>query len=142
MRSFILRSCAYLVLSSCVVGVHSGASYQLHTVNDVLTKRDGDFVDDGGDAGSTSSEALSGEPTIFNGIEVPPMKELSGDGFDTETKDGYWCVTASDYFFLAPFCVFTERCELYLILGLQVCQALFPLLPPLHSNSTDMANAL
>ena len=29
-------------------------------------------------------------PTIFNGIEVPPLKELSGEEFDTEIKDGYW----------------------------------------------------
>jgi protein disulfide-isomerase len=28
--------------------------------------------------------------TVFNGVEVPPMKELSGDQFDTEIKDGYW----------------------------------------------------
>lgn len=28
--------------------------------------------------------------TRFNGIEVPPMKELSGENFDKEIKDGYW----------------------------------------------------
>ncbi len=30
--------------------------------------------------------------TIFNGVEVPPLKELSGEEFDKETKDGYWFV--------------------------------------------------
>ena len=29
-------------------------------------------------------------PTIFNGIEVPPMRELSPDTFEPVTKDGYW----------------------------------------------------
>lgn len=27
--------------------------------------------------------------TLFNGVEVPPMKALNGD-FDEEIKDGYW----------------------------------------------------
>lgn len=28
--------------------------------------------------------------TTFNGIEVPPMKELNGEQFQQEVKDGYW----------------------------------------------------
>ena len=28
--------------------------------------------------------------TVFNGETVPPMKELRGDQFKTEIKDGYW----------------------------------------------------
>lgn len=32
------------------------------------------------------------QPTKFNGIEVPPLKELSGKDFDAEVKDGYWYV--------------------------------------------------
>ncbi|KAI9889877.1 MAG: hypothetical protein M1814_004712 [Vezdaea aestivalis] len=31
-------------------------------------------------------------PTTFNGIEVPPLTDLSGETFETETKDGYWLV--------------------------------------------------
>ena len=31
-------------------------------------------------------------PTVFNGIEVPPMKELTPDTFDSTLKDGYWLV--------------------------------------------------
>ena len=49
-------------------------------------------VEDGPKAGATNSEAVSGTPTKFNGIEVPPMKELSGENFDKETKNGYWFV--------------------------------------------------
>jgi thiol-disulfide isomerase/thioredoxin len=30
--------------------------------------------------------------TFFNDKPVPPMKDLTGDGFETEIKDGYWFV--------------------------------------------------
>ena len=30
--------------------------------------------------------------TIFNGINVPPMKELEGHKWEEQTKDGYWFV--------------------------------------------------
>jgi protein disulfide-isomerase len=29
-------------------------------------------------------------PTIFNGVEVPPLRELAGDTFEASVKDGYW----------------------------------------------------
>lgn len=45
-------------------------------------------------------EAISGETpakggeavdyTIFNGIKVPPMKDIQGDEFQKTIKDGYW----------------------------------------------------
>lgn len=47
-------------------------------------------MDSGAAAGATNSEALSALSTVFNGIKVPPMKELNGKDFDKETKDGYW----------------------------------------------------
>ena len=28
--------------------------------------------------------------TVFNGVTVPPMKDISGDKFNGEIKDGYW----------------------------------------------------
>ena len=30
------------------------------------------------------------QPTTFNGISVPPMKNFNGDAFDKEAKEGYW----------------------------------------------------
>lgn len=33
--------------------------------------------------------ALDGS-TTFNGMSVPPMKELNGDNFEEEAKEGYW----------------------------------------------------
>lgn len=47
-------------------------------------------VDAGAAAGATNSEAILEAPTTFNGIEVPPMKELDGEKFDEDIKDGYW----------------------------------------------------
>ncbi|KAL2406041.1 hypothetical protein ABEF93_001734 [Exophiala dermatitidis] len=56
-----------------------------------------------------SDEALSGESpaeggegtdyTVFNGIKVPPMKDIEGDKFEETTKDGYWWVK-----FYSPYC--------------------------------------
>lgn len=39
--------------------------------------------------GSESGDEAT-KPTVFNGETVPPMKELTGPGFDKEAKDGYW----------------------------------------------------
>ncbi|EXJ90274.1 protein disulfide-isomerase [Capronia coronata CBS 617.96] len=49
-----------------------------------------------------SDDALSGESpadggegsdyTVFNGVEVPPMKEIQGDKFADTIKEGYWWV--------------------------------------------------
>ncbi|KAI9812842.1 MAG: hypothetical protein M1832_006463 [Thelocarpon impressellum] len=41
--------------------------------------------------------------TVFNGVEVPPMKELSGEEFDQEIKDGYWLV--KHYSPWCPHCI-------------------------------------
>ena len=41
-------------------------------------------------AGSTSSADTADGSTTFNGITVPPLKEIKGDAFDDEIKDGYW----------------------------------------------------
>lgn len=46
--------------------------------SDSLVKR----ADTAAKEGSTS--------TIFNGVEVPPMKELTPENFDETIKDGYW----------------------------------------------------
>lgn len=89
MQSLILRSCAYLFLLSCIVGVTSRTQYEPNTVEDVLAEPSSGTIIDAG-AGSGSSDAQPGSPTIFNGIEVPPMKDLAGETFDAETKDGYW----------------------------------------------------
>lgn len=56
-----------------------------------LFKRD-DTAASKGKPGTSDSESFS---TVFNGIEVPPMKELTPDNFESVTKDGYWSVHIS-----------------------------------------------
>ncbi|KAL8657681.1 MAG: hypothetical protein Q9226_001673 [Calogaya cf. arnoldii] len=62
------------------------------TVEDVLSETKGGPADAGAKAGATNSEAVSDTNSIFNGQEVPPMKELKGDDFDKDTSKGYWFV--------------------------------------------------
>ncbi|ETI22653.1 protein disulfide-isomerase domain [Cladophialophora carrionii CBS 160.54] len=55
-----------------------------------------------GGATTLSDDAINGETpaeggeavdyTVFNGIKVPPMKEIQGDEFAETIKDGYWWV--------------------------------------------------
>ena len=90
MQPLILRSCAYLFLLSCIVGVTSGTQHESNTIQDVLAEPSSGTVDAGAGSGSSNGEAQAGAPTIFNGIEVPPMQDLAGETFDAETKDGYW----------------------------------------------------
>ena len=39
---------------------------------------------------ATEGEETSNGSTIFNGMDVPPMKDLGGETFDEEIQDGYW----------------------------------------------------
>ncbi|KAL2872457.1 putative disulfide isomerase [Aspergillus lucknowensis] len=38
------------------------------------------------------SDGSSSAPTVFNGVEVPPIKELTPDNFEEVVKDGYWFI--------------------------------------------------
>ncbi|KAL8913068.1 MAG: hypothetical protein Q9171_002048 [Xanthocarpia ochracea] len=91
MRSFTVP--ALLVLSLLAPTFASPDSkHQLNTVEDVLSETKGGSLDAGAKAGATNSEAVSNSNTVFNGQEVPPMKELNGDDFDKDTSKGYWFV--------------------------------------------------
>ena len=83
----------------------SGIQHEPNTIEDVLAETSGGVANAGAGSGSTSGEAQPGSPTIFNGIDVPPMKDLTGEAFDVETKDGYWYAKTLDHssllFFLA-----------------------------------------
>ena len=94
MRSFLVS--ALLVLSLFAPTFASPDSkHQLNTVEDVLSETKGGSLDAGAKAGATNSEAVSNSNTVFNGQEVPPMKELNGDDFDKDTSKGYWYDTSS-----------------------------------------------
>jgi len=105
MRSLLHRALLTLALLSPVLAKPAAidTQHQLNTVADVLAEpkakvedaklvENAKKIEDGPKAGATNSEAVSNTPTKFNGIEVPPMKELSGESFDKETKNGYWFV--------------------------------------------------
>ena len=93
MRSLISRALLLLALFSPAYSQDS--QHKLNTVEDVLSETKGGPKDAGAAAGSTNSEAVSDESTTFNGVKVPPMKELNGDDFDQDVKDGYWYCSIS-----------------------------------------------
>ena len=66
-------------------------------MEDALSESKGGPADAGAKAGATNSEAVSDSNTVFNGEEVPPMKELNGDDFDKDTSKGYWYSTSLRY---------------------------------------------
>ena len=73
--------------------------HKLNTVEDALAEGADSNVNAGAAAGATNSDAISDTATTFNGVKVPPMKELTGTKFEEETKHGYWydlesCATA------------------------------------------------
>ena len=88
MRSLIGKILVSLAFLSPVLAQDS--QHKLSTVDDVLSETRGGPKNAGAAAGATNSETISDESTIFNGMKVPPMKELNGDDFDKDTKDGYW----------------------------------------------------
>lgn len=92
MRSFVSTALISFILLSPPVTAAQDAQHQLNTVEDVLSEPNGRLVDTEAAAGATKSETLPASSTVFNGIEVPPMKELNGEDFDKEAKDGYWYV--------------------------------------------------
>lgn len=90
MRSLISGAFVFSALFSSSYGAIQDSQHKLNTVEDVLSEPNGGLVDGGAGASSANPEALSEPSTVFNGIDVPMMKALSGQDFDTETKEGYW----------------------------------------------------
>ena len=84
MRSLLSKALAVLTLLSPILAEDS--QHKLVTVDDVLSETKGKLTD----GGATNSEAISDTSTTFNGIQVPPMKELTGEGLEHDIKDGYW----------------------------------------------------
>ncbi|CAG7960734.1 unnamed protein product [Penicillium olsonii] len=78
MKSTWLRWSLLPLLAVPALGTPSNASPDQESGVDT-TKRWGELVD-------------SDQPTTFNGVEVPPLTQLTPDNFDELTKDGYWMV--------------------------------------------------
>lgn len=78
LRSFSIR------LLSLVLVINSTVSSQEHAAD-----KDAVSIQ----TASPQSPSDDGpKSTTFNGVEVPPLKELTGENYETETKDGYWYV--------------------------------------------------
>ena len=94
MRSLTsLTLIASTFLSTSISAAAVEAQHQLNTVEDALAEPVvKPPVEDGPQAGATNSEAVSSNNTIFNGVEVPPMKELTGEALEQEVKYGYWFI--------------------------------------------------
>lgn len=88
MRSLVSR--ALLLVALITPSYALDKEHKLNTVEDVLSENKGGPKHAGAAAGSPNSEAISDESTTFNGVKVPPMKELTGDDFDKDVKIGYW----------------------------------------------------
>lgn len=91
MRFSIVRTLVSLNLFAATFGSPAPDSkHQLNTVEDVLLETKGVPKNVGARAGATNSEAVSGSNTVFNDMEVPPMKELNGDDLEKDIGKGYW----------------------------------------------------
>ena len=123
MRYSILRLLAFLPLAHFSVEAPPPKDTHPATVEeDVLGQRS---------AGEDTVAAVDGS-TRFNNMVVPPMKELTGEHFEDETKEGYWFVPILlRYYFLVS-----------LTKDLQVREALFAVLSPLPSDCSYMADTV
>ena len=80
-------------LSRTVSAAAVDSTHQLNTVEDALVEPKNEVpLKDGPQAGATNSEAVSSKSSKFNGMEVPPMKEITGEGMEQEIKNGYWFI--------------------------------------------------
>ena len=94
MRSITsLALITFALLSSTISAAAVDAQHKLNTIEDALAEPKVEVpTEDGPKAGATNSEAISSTNTKFNGMEVPPMKEITGEGMDQEIKNGYWFI--------------------------------------------------
>ena len=58
--------------------------------DDQTTKPDSVSIQTASPDAPASGDVVVPPSTTFNGVEVPPMKDINGEGFDKEIKDGYW----------------------------------------------------
>lgn len=90
MRSFISTLLISIVLLSPPISAAQDAQNNLSPAKGPKPEPNGVMLEELGTAEVANSEAPLPPPTVFNGIEVPPMKELNGTDFERDIKDGYW----------------------------------------------------
>lgn len=84
MRSFISTLLISIVLLSPPISAAQDAQNNLSPAKGPKSEPNGVMLED------ANSETPLPPVTVFNGIEVPPMKELNGTDFERDIKDGYW----------------------------------------------------
>ena len=93
MRALSSLVLSLTLLTSSISAAAVDKQHKLNTVEDALSEGKAEKpVQDGPKAGATNSEAVSSKNTKFNGIDVPPMKELNGEKITEEIKDGYFFI--------------------------------------------------
>lgn len=50
------------------------------------------IVSAGGRRGKKDEDEGEPQPTVFNGVEVPPLPDINGETFNKTIKEGYWFV--------------------------------------------------
>lgn len=90
MRSFISTFLISIVLLSPPISAAQDAQINLSPAKVPKPEPNGVMLEELGTTEVANSEAPLPPPTVFNGIEVPPMKELNGTDFERDIKDGYW----------------------------------------------------
>lgn len=90
MRSFISTLLISIILLSPPISAAQDAQHKLSPAKGPKPEPNGVLLEEGGTTEVANSQALLPPPTVFNGIEVPAMKELNGTDFEKGIKDGYW----------------------------------------------------
>jgi hypothetical protein len=76
-----------------------------------------------------ASDSDTVKPTVFNGVEVPPMIQIVGQDFNTTVKEGWWLVKHHSY-------VTELRPKSILLTTFQ------PLVRPLQTHCPSIPNSL
>lgn len=84
MRSVISTLLISVVLLTPPISAAQDAQNNLGPAKGPKSEPNGVMLED------ANSETPLPPATVFNGIEVPPMKELNGTDFERDIKDGYW----------------------------------------------------
>lgn len=92
MRFLLSTTLFTFILLSPILAAPSPEEAAAPPVEETLSIQTAKPAEPAAAAGATNSEDASSSPTIFNGVKVPPMKDINGEEFEQETKDGYWFI--------------------------------------------------
>ena len=108
MRLPIIRLAVAFCLTAPVFAGSSSGQTPANVEEDVLGMKKKPSIPEKPDlvAQSSTTNDPSDGSTTFNGITVPPLKEIRGQTFDEEIKDDYWYVKKTP---TTIFLIYTHR---------------------------------